>query len=253
MSRNFRHSQVYVHAATPIHEPADLVGKRVGVFESEMTAALWIRGFLEHDYGVQAKQLRWFTGGLAEPAWAERRREPLPGAPEVERIPPERTLEEMLAVGDLDTLITIQAPAASHRQVARCAGSSPISERSSATTSRGRTSFRSCISVVVRRDVYDQHRWVAPALVDAFQQAKLRGVRRMRATTGLAVSLPWLAGDLEEVDELFGGDAFPYGVEPNRHVLEAMCAYSFEQGLSARPVDVSELFAPETYEQALPL
>ena len=107
--------------------------------------------------------------------------------------------------------------------------------------------------VVIRREVYERNRWIAPALVEAFQAAKQWGTRRMRSLTGLSVSLPWLGSELTEIDDLFGGDAFPYGVEANRDVLSAMCAYSFEQGLSDRLVGIEELFAPETYDDPLPL
>ena len=81
VSRNFRHGQVYVHGSAPIQRPQDLAGARVGVFEYEMTAALWIRGFLQHDFGVHPQQMHWFTGGLADPEWAERRSDALTGAP----------------------------------------------------------------------------------------------------------------------------------------------------------------------------
>lgn len=103
--------------------------------------------------------------------------------------------------------------------------------------------------VVLRRDVYEQHRWMPVELVKAFVEARQVGWQRLRRLHALAVSLPWLANELAEIDELFDGDPFVYGVEPNRPVLEAMTQYSHEQGLSDRKLEVEELFAPETLEE----
>lgn len=245
VSRNFRHSQVYVHAGAGIDRPEDLAGRDVGIFEYQMTAGLWIRAFLQHDHGVTAGDLRWWEGGLTEPEYAERMPFELPESISVRRIPGDRTLEGMLEQGDLPALVTVQPPArfsspespvrrlfADHRAVERAyylrTGLFPIMHL-----------------VVVRRDVYEANRWLAVSLLQAFTEAKAVGKRRLRAVTGLAVGLPWLAVELAEVDELFGGDAFPYGVAANRHVLEAATQYSLEQGLSPRHVEVEELFAPE--------
>jgi 4,5-dihydroxyphthalate decarboxylase len=103
--------------------------------------------------------------------------------------------------------------------------------------------------VVVRRDVYEQNRWIAVSLLEAFSRAKQSGYARVRAPGGAsAIALPWLAAFVEEVDEVFGGDPFPYGFEANRPILEAMTQYSYEQGLSQRKLDPRELFAPETLD-----
>jgi 4,5-dihydroxyphthalate decarboxylase len=87
LSRNFRHGQVYVSAASSITTPADLRGKRVGVLEYQMTAALWIRAFLLHDYGIDPAEIKWQTGGLRNPDWQERLPVELPSGVSLERIP----------------------------------------------------------------------------------------------------------------------------------------------------------------------
>jgi 4,5-dihydroxyphthalate decarboxylase len=99
--------------------------------------------------------------------------------------------------------------------------------------------------VVMRREVYEANRWLAKAMVGAFEESKALGQRRLRAITGLAVGLPWLAPAIDTVDQMFDGDAFPYGLAANSHVLEAMTQYAHEQGLTPRKVDVGELCAPE--------
>ncbi|MGH9183936.1 MAG: ABC transporter substrate-binding protein [Acidimicrobiales bacterium] len=245
ISRNFRHSQVYVNAASGVSRPDDLVGRHVGVVEYQMTAALWVRAFLHHDHGVAPADVRWWEGGLLEPGFQERFPVELPPDVRVGRIPPDRTLEGMLASGDLDALVTVQPPRAfgsagspvrrlfpDHRRVER-----EYYERTGL--------FPIMHLVVLRRDVYEADRWLAASLLQGFSAAKLAGQRRLRSVAGLAVGLPWLEAFLQEVDELFGGDAFPYGVPRNRQVIEAACRYSYEQGLSPRVVAAEELFAPE--------
>ncbi len=66
----------------------------------------------------------------------------------------------------------------------------------------------------------------------------------MRYGGSLSTMLPWLLAEIEEIDAVFGGDAFPYGVEPNRPTLEALVRYMVEQSFIARPIVVDELFVP---------
>ncbi|MDQ1662970.1 MAG: 4,5-dihydroxyphthalate decarboxylase [Blastococcus sp.] len=247
VSRNFRQGQIYVSDRSGIAEPADLRGKRVGVLEYQMTAALWIRAFLLHDYGVDPSEIRWQTGGLTKPQWQERLPVDLPSGVSLERIPAGKTLEGMLAAGELDALITAQPP-----QAFRAGQTSPIRRLFSDYEATERAYYQRTglfpvmHLVVIRRDVYEANRWLARSLLEAFEAAKEQGQRRLRAITGLAVGLPWLAPAIDTVDQMFGGDAFPYGMAPNERVLEAMTQYAHEQGLTPRKVDVGELCAPET-------
>lgn len=251
-SRNFRHSQIYVHAGSGVDQPSDLRGRRVGILEYQMTAAVWIRAFLAHDYGVDPTEVSWFTGGLIEPGFAERLAvEPAPGVV-VRSIGPDQTLEAMLEAGELDALVTVQPPQCFGRSdaVRRLFADYPRVEREYYT----RTGHFPIMHVVaVRRDVYEANRWIALSLYEAFEKAKAVGVRRLRSITGLAVALPWLAAALEDVDEHFAGDAFPYGVQENLATLEALTEYAAEQGIASRQVGVDELFAPETYQRPINL
>lgn len=259
-SRQFRHKDLYVNVAAGVDSPEQLVGHDVGVLQYQMTAALWIRGILQHDYGVAPDDVRWWTGGLTTPGVpagdsrstyeheVDGLRRTLPAGTALSLIRDDQTLEGMLEDGSLAALVTSRPPRAFTRRtgaIRRVFADYRRVERAYFT----RTGFFPIMHLVVlRRDVYHRHPWVACSLAEAFGRAKAVGYRRLRSLGTLAVTLPWLAAELEEVDELFGGDAFPYGVEPNWAVLEATLAYSFEQGLAPRKVDVSELFAPETRE-----
>jgi len=98
--------------------------------------------------------------------------------------------------------------------------------------------------IAIRRELYERQRWIARSLYDAFVESKRRALARMRYAGSLAAMLPWLIDDVEEIDEVFGGDAFPYGIEANRPTLQALVAYMAEQHFIARPIPIEELFVP---------
>ena len=98
--------------------------------------------------------------------------------------------------------------------------------------------------VAIRRAVYEKNPWIASSLYAAFVEAKRIARERLRYAGSLAAMLPWLQDEIEEIDEVFGGDPFPYGIEPNRPSLEALVQYMHEQYFIAKPMPVEELFVP---------
>lgn len=250
-SRTFRHAQVYVRDDAGIDRPEDLAGRRIGILEYQMTAALWIRAFLQHDYGVTPDQVHWLTGGLRTPMFQERVDRNPPEGVRLERIPADETLEAMLERGEVDGLVSAVPPLAFQRQGSGIRRLFPDFRAVEADYYRRTGFFPIMHTVALRRDVYEQRRWLARSMLDAFQEAKEQGLRRLRYVGSLAVVLPWLAAELAEVDELFDGDPYPYGFAPNRAILEAVTQYSYEQGLSDRKVEPEELFAPETLHEPM--
>jgi 4,5-dihydroxyphthalate decarboxylase len=103
-------------------------------------------------------------------------------------------------------------------------------------------------TVVLRRDLYDTHRWIARSLFKAFEDARRQTVENLYTTSALTTMLPWQIAHVEEARRELGEDWWPYGFAPNRHVLDTFLRYHHEQGLSARPLQPEELFAPETLE-----
>jgi 4,5-dihydroxyphthalate decarboxylase len=98
--------------------------------------------------------------------------------------------------------------------------------------------------VAIRRELHEQHRWLATSLYTAFVESKRRALARLRYAGSLVAMLPWLQSDIEEIDDVFGGDAWPYGVEPNRPTLEALVQYMAEQHFIPRIIPIEELFVP---------
>jgi 4,5-dihydroxyphthalate decarboxylase len=251
-SRAFRHKQIYVNTKSGISEPQDLVGRLVGVSEYQMTAALWVRAHLQHDYGVRPEQIRWRSGGLHTPSNVVRTPIQLPADVELERIPDGETLEDMLFDGRIDALVSTEPPRAFVARRSEVRRLFPDA-RSVELEYFKRTGFFPIMhTVVVRRDIYQAHRWIAMSLLNAFNEAKRLGYERLKYQGAYAVALPWLSSEAEELDALFGGDPFPYGFPSNLRILEAMTAYAHEQGLTPRRLEPRELFATEALVDSVP-
>ncbi|HET7388620.1 MAG TPA: hypothetical protein VFJ19_18365 [Nocardioidaceae bacterium] len=242
-SRSFRHRTLYVNERSGITSPRELRGARVGVPEYQMTAALWVRGMLADEYDVQPGDIDWYTGGLAEPGYRPRMNVDLPSDVRLTVIPEDKTLFSMLADGELDALCSVIPPDLENQPTVRPLFSDPAAAEREYFQRTGL--FPIMHLVVLRRDLYETDPSLAAALADAFLAAKRIGQARLRRLDCLAVEIPWLGDALADVDTVFGGDAFPYGVAPNRGNLEKVLEYSYRQGLAQRKVDVEELFAPE--------
>lgn len=245
-SRCFRHSFIFVRSDRDIDEPKDLVGKLVGIEEYGMTAAVWVRGLLEHEFDVPPKAMRWRFGGLTTPQRHERLALALPPEIELEAIPGDRALEEMLFAGDLDALVATGIPHAFDPKGGPVKRLFPNYREVERDYLQRTGIFPIMHTVAVRRDVYEKHPETPAILLQAFHEAKDIARERLYDLHSLAVQLPWLGAELELIDELFGGDPFPIGFDENVATLETLVKYSYEQGLSARLVDPRELFAPET-------
>ena len=247
-SRFFRHSCIYVNAAAGIKEPKDLIGKRIGNPEYQMTAPAWIRGILQDEYGVPLDSVTYCTGGEEEPGRPEKLKLDLPPNIKVERIGPQQTLSSMLANGDIDALYTARMPSSFHNsggKVKRLFENYVDVEKAYFRKTR---IFPIMHTVVIRREVYEQNRWVAQALYKAFCEAQAETYHDLTETAALKTMLPWLTAHVEEARAEMGDDFWPYGLDKNRDGLDTFLRYSYEQGLSKRKLNPEELFAPEALE-----
>ena len=247
-SRFFRHSCIYVNADANIRTPQDLIGKRIGTPEYQMTAPVWIRGILSEHYGVPVDNVTYFTGGEEEPGRSEKI--PLDLLPhiKVQPIGETQTLSAMLASGEIDALYTARMPSTFSLQpgaVQRLFANYKEVEQEYYRKTR---IFPIMHTVVIRRDVYEQNRWVAQSLYKAFVEAQRRTYEDLYITAALKAMLPWLTSHVEETRALMGGDFWAYGFESNRASLATFLRYNHEQGLSKRLLEPEELFAPETMQ-----
>jgi 4,5-dihydroxyphthalate decarboxylase len=247
-SRFFRHSCIFVSAASGITDPAALAGKRVGVPEYQMTAPVWIRGILQDEYGLDPASVIHQTGGEEEPGREEKLKLDLPPRFRIVPIGKTETLSRLLAQGGIDALFTARAPSTFYTEpqnVRRLFENYAEIERAYFQ----RTAIFPIMHVIVlRRDVYRRHPWVAQSLFKAFVQSKRVTYEDLKITAALKTSLPWQTAAVEDAIRLLGEDWWSYGFAENRHVIETFLRYHHEQGLSARRLAPEELFAPETLE-----
>jgi 4,5-dihydroxyphthalate decarboxylase len=247
-SRFFRHSSIYVNAASGIREPKDLIGKRVGNPEYQMTAPVWIRGILADHYGVPVNSVTYFTGGEEEPGRPEKLKLDLPPEIRVERIGREQTLSSMLAKGEIDALYTARMPSSYAKgdgKVKRLFEDYVAVEKK---YFRDTGIFPIMHTVAIRRDLYEANRWIAQSLYKAFRAAQQETYADLYQTAALKVMLPWLIAHVEQTRRELGEDFWPYGLEKNRKTLSTFLRYSFEQGLSKRLLQPEDLFAAEALE-----
>src|SRR5262245_56733870 len=243
LSKIFRHSCIYVRPGAGITKPEDLKGKRVGTSQYGSTGLVFLRGMLQHDYGVKPEDMHWHMGGLN--TFVEPPLIPL-DLPKVrlDFLARGQTLEAMFAAGELDALLSLYTPnmfLAGSPDIARLF---PDYRRAEEDYYRRTKIFPIMHTVVVREDVHREHPWVAGNLYRAFCDARDLAVDGLYDTDALRVALPWLLSHVEETWDVFGKDFWAYGLEPNRPTWSAIGRYVFEQGLSPRPVTADELFLP---------
>ncbi len=247
-SRMFRHGNVFINERSGIREPADLAGKRVGTPEYQMTATLWLRGILADEYGVGVASVTYVTGGVEDPGRPEKLPLELPPEIRIEPIAPHQTLSAMLASGEIDALQAARVPSSYTRGlpgVRRLWEDYVTVEREYFR----RTGIFPIMHVLaMRREVYEQNRWIAMSLYKAFAAAKELASADLRRAGVLQTMLPWIIAERDATRALMGEDYWPYGLEANAKTLDTFTRYSFEQGISKRRIPPRDLFAPETLE-----
>jgi 4,5-dihydroxyphthalate decarboxylase len=247
-SRMFRHSCIYINSDAGIQKPEDLKGKVIGVPEYHMTAALWVRGFLQHEYGVKPSDVIWRTGGQEQPGRKERVELRLPPGIVVEPIPKDETLNAMLREGKIAALISPHMPILLMKNCPNVKRLFPDYRRMEEEYYKKTRLFPIMHTIVVKESLYRENPWAARNLYNAFKKAKDLTLREMYDTGALRYSIPWLIHEIEQEREIFGEDLWPYGVETNRHVIEKMIQFSYEQGLAEKIIPVEELFARVTLD-----
>jgi ABC-type nitrate/sulfonate/bicarbonate transport system substrate-binding protein len=245
-SRMFRHGGVYVNADSGIRTPADLVGKRIGSPEFQLTAGVWIRGILAEHHGVPLDSVTYYTGGQETPGRIEKGT--VQTGLDIRPIPVGATLSQMLADGELDALQTPRVPSSfssGDGRVRRLFDDVVTVERDYYAATG---IFPIMHVVVLRSDVYERHRWIAQSLYKACVAARDEAYRRVYDASALRFMEPWLIQHIEQSRELLGDDFWSYGMSSNEKVLDVFLRYHHEQGLSKRRYDAGDLFAPETAE-----
>jgi 4,5-dihydroxyphthalate decarboxylase len=247
-SRAFRHSAIYIRTDRGIRTAADLAGRRIGLPEYQQTAALWVRGMLRDQYGVDTTTIAWRTGGLEEPGAAERIALSLPAHLDVQPIAAGQTLNGMLATGEIDALIGPRPPSCFTRRSAPVDRLWPDfrAEEERYFDATGFFPIMHCMAV--RRDVAAAHPWLPAAVFHAWAEAKRIALAELAMVNVLRISLPWIAAAAEAQTVRMGGDPWPYGFARNRAEIAAMIDHAVRDGLAAEPIAPEALFHPATLD-----
>jgi len=250
--RLFRHKSIFVRTDKGIEHPEDLRGKRVGTSGYSTTSLTWIRGTLEHEYGVKPDEIQWVlsdedsSAGIA--GSRSEQEQMLPDGLDISYGTAGKNESDLLVDDEVDALFHAVEPeafVAGNPLVGRLFTDSREAERAYFAKTG---IFPIMHAVAIRTDVAEANPWLPEAVFRAYSAAKEQALQRLRAMGWVMISLPWLAQEAEATRELMGENFWPYGVEANRETLTALLRYSHEQGLTKRELSLDELFHPSTLE-----
>jgi 4,5-dihydroxyphthalate decarboxylase len=240
-SRHFRFSAFYVNKKSKIKTPKDLKGKKVGSPEWAHTAAVYMRGWLNDEHGIALKDIHWHQAGTNEPGRTEKVELNLPKGVKLTRTD-DKTLSDMVASGEIDCALVARPPACfvkGHPDVGRLFPD----YRQMEEQYYARTKVWPIMHVIaIKKQILEQHPWVAGSLYNAFNESKNRALGRMFEQSVSRYPLPWLTTYARQMRDMFDGDPFPFGIEENRPTFEQFLRYTHEQGIAHRHAKVDEIF-----------
>lgn len=244
-SRYFRHQTMFVHSDSGVTSPEQLIGKRIGVPEYQITATVWQRGILQDDFGVRPSDISWYQGGVEKAGRIEKLRLDLPETVHVENIPADRTLNEMLVAREIEGLFTAHVPSvvSTDPAIRRLFPDYKATELDYFNRTR---IFPIMHVVVIRRSLLAEHRWLAASLFKAFEEARKVALDDLHYRSALPIMLPWLSDHVDETEAAMGTSYWSYGLEENHHVLDTFLRYSFQQGLAKHRMAPEEVFTDTT-------
>lgn len=250
--RSFFHTRAWVGSDAGIERPEDLKGKRVGVPEYQQTAALWSRGVFKHEFGVDPTEIEWFMERTEERSHGGATGFRPPDGVRFQRIPAEENIGSLMMDGRLDaTLLYITDNNLVDRSRVRFEDNPKVRRLFPDPVAEGRRYFQETgifpinHGIVIRREIYEEHPWVALNIFNAFRIAKEQLAARARELISTHVELGLVP---EGTSAGIMKDPYPYGVKSNLKVLETICEYSYEQGLTPRRLDLEEVFLPNTMD-----
>jgi 4,5-dihydroxyphthalate decarboxylase len=247
-SRAFRHTSIYVNANAGIKTPADLKGKRIGVPEYQLTANVWVRLFLNEEYGVKASDVTWVRGGYEDPTRVEKISLNLPADVKLESAPEGKTISGMLEAGEIDALIGPRAPSFFDKGSPNIKYLFDDPQAEAAAWYRKTKLFPIMHTLGIRRTLVEKHPFLPMSVMKAFAKSKEIALHRLTDTSATKVTLPFVDSQLQAARQLMGEDFWPYGFEKNEATINRFLQQHFEEGLSSRRMSAQDLFHPASLE-----
>ena len=232
--RGFHHGAIVHRAADGEVDPKQLEGREVGVNRGyTVTTGVWARGILADEHGVDLSRVTWVLSGDEHVAEYRPPRNVVP-------VEPGKDVPEMVATGELAAGIGV---AAGHPGVVPLI---PDAAEAGFAALRERGLYPINHLVVVRDDLLAAHPDLAPDLFAAYAEAKNRYVARLRDG---AVTDPGPADRMyQRVMEITGADPLPYGIAPNRAMIDELIRHAVAQQILDKPVTAEQLFPESTYD-----
>jgi 4,5-dihydroxyphthalate decarboxylase len=230
--RAFHHGAILVNTKAGIATPKDLEGKKVGVNRGyTVTTGVWARSILQDEHGVDLSKITWVLSG--DEHVAEYR-------PPANVVPIEagKTMGDMLAAGELAAAIGVEANSPDVKPLI------PNALEAGLTSLARNGHYPLNHLVVIKDDLLAKHPDLAADVFNAFAQAKRLYVERLKAG---AIEQPTEVDEVHKRVMAITGDPLPYGIAPNRHVIDALIGHALTQGIITKPVTAEELFAPSTH------
>ena len=240
-SRLFRFSSFYVNRKSGIKTVKDLKGKKIGSPEWAHSAAVYMRGWMHNDMGVKLTDVHWYQAGANASGRNEKVELNLPAGMKLTRVA-DRSLSEMLATGEIDCAIIARPPNCfleGHPDVERLFPNYHEMEEEYYERTRVWPIMH---IIAMKRQILDEHPWVARNLYNAFQESKRRSIERLLDPAVSRYPLAWLPTYARTMRDTFGSDPFPYGIEENRATWEQMALYCHQQGIAHRQYKAEEIF-----------
>jgi ABC-type nitrate/sulfonate/bicarbonate transport system substrate-binding protein len=231
--RAFHHGAILVNTKAGIARPKDLEGKRVGVNRGyTVTTGVWARSILQEEHGVDLGKITWVLSGDEHVA------EYRPPA-NVVPIEPGKKMGDMLASGELAAAIGVEATSPDVKPL--------IPDALDAGLAALRRTGHYPINhlVVIKDELIASHPDLAADVFDAFAQAKQVYIERLK---GGQIEKPTEVDEVHKRVMAITGDPLPYGIAPNRKVIDELIGHALTQGIITKPVAAEELFAPSTHE-----
>lgn len=240
-SRLFRFSSFYVNKNAGIKTVEDLKGKRIGSPEWAHSAAVYMRGWMHNECGVKLPDVHWYQAGANSAGRVEKVEINLPDGVKLTRVA-DKSLSELLAGGEIDCAIIARPPTCfleCHPDVERLYPDHvPMEQEYYA-----RTGVWPIMHIIaMQRHILDENPWVARNLLNAFNESKRRSVARMFDPAVSRYPLPFVPAYARRMQEMFGADPFPFGIEENRPTWEQMLLYTYQQGIAHKHVTPEDIF-----------
>lgn len=232
--RLFRQRDVWVSRASGIESPRELAGKRIGMQMWSNSALLWQRALLQHEYGVDLRSPIWVSKGKDDPRFQ------IPDWVRLERCPADRSLEDLLAKGEIDAMLIPHDPwwEPDHLPHVRrlIEDFVPVEQ----DYYRRTRLFPPMHTVVIKNAVLAEHSWVAESVFEGLRASLDTYAERLRAAN--AVGEVWPGVSWAEQEQVLGPQPWPSGLDANRHTVDTWLGYAYEQGVIARALAPEELF-----------